>query len=229
MLFWTTATLSGAPVRRARDYRVTALSRCGGVRRRAPGAGGWRARCMKGLWCDLPLVLQEEHTVLGPAGSNTCVFSVSLFLFQGSSWSIGSFSFINFSADKCQKCMNRFPFCSKHTLCLFNPRSDESLRSNSNFIYESVCFHNRRPSLTPSDGVGTVRLLPPHSPPSPPAQFLPRRGSVLSWGRRTMAPPHLSSSPSWTSCWPWTGRRWSGRRPPGGPLTRPPPLPPLNE
>lgn len=158
-------------MRRARDYRVTARSRCGGVRRRAPGAGGWRARCMKGLLCDLPLVLQEEHTVLGPAGSNTCVFSVSFFLFQGSSWSIGSFSFINFSADKCQKCMNPFPFCSKHTLCLFYPRSDESLRSNSNFIYESVCFHNRRPSLTPSDGVGTVRLLPPHSPPSPPRSF----------------------------------------------------------
>lgn len=46
-------------------------------------------------------------------------------------------------------------------------------------------------------------------------QSLRPRGSGSSWVRRTMPRRRLNSSPSWTSCWPWTARRWSGKRRPG--------------
>lgn len=49
-------------------------------------------------------------------------------------------------------------------------------------------------------------LLQSHLPPS---------ASASSWAKRMTAQHPLSSSPSWTNCWPWMGRRWSGRRQPG--------------
>lgn len=46
-------------------------------------------------------------------------------------------------------------------------------------------------------------------------QSLQLRGSGSSWARKTMPRRLLNSSQSWTSCWPWTARRWSGRKRPG--------------
>lgn len=45
----------------------------------------------------------------------------------------------------------------------------------------------------------------------------PQSASDSSWARRMTAQHPLSSSPSWMSCCPWMGRRWSGRRPQGEP------------
>lgn len=46
-------------------------------------------------------------------------------------------------------------------------------------------------------------------------QSLQLRGSGSSWAKKTMPRRLLNSSRSWTSCWPWTARRWSGRKRPG--------------